>query len=252
MSSFSQTSAIFQEEFSNEITTPVKGYLVEYEGLIDQFFNAIASYSEGIKQINQTPIEIMKKIVALDKKLQKGLDLIEEHQKVHRKLLQMENEIDIENQALMDFALALKTGKEQLDICLEEARITKQAIRTAEESQVSAEEILDYANRLSQFTSAPPHYNPAIPSSMIAYPPYPDESRMRMGLLFRQHADESFEDEDQSLEEEDEEDDEDEEPDRVMMDETHARSNSFGPVEIVQQTNQTDALNLDLNPDLEY
>jgi hypothetical protein len=45
----------------------------------------------------------------------------------------MENEIDVENQALMDFALALKTGKEQLDICLEEARITKQAIRTAEE-----------------------------------------------------------------------------------------------------------------------
>jgi hypothetical protein len=59
---------------------------------------------------------------------------------------------------------------------------------------VSAEEILDYANRLSQYTSAPPHYDPAMPSSMIAYPPYPDESRMRMGLLFRQYADESFED----------------------------------------------------------
>jgi len=45
----------------------------------------------------------------------------------------MENEIDTENQALMDFALALKTGKEQLDVCLEEARITKQAIRIADE-----------------------------------------------------------------------------------------------------------------------
>ena len=45
----------------------------------------------------------------------------------------MENEIDTENQVLMDFALALKTGKEQLDVCLEEARITKQAIRIAEE-----------------------------------------------------------------------------------------------------------------------
>jgi hypothetical protein len=75
MSGFSQTTATFQEEFSNEITTPVKGYLAEYEGLIDQFFNAIAAYSEGIKQISQTPIEIMKKIVALDKKLQKALDL---------------------------------------------------------------------------------------------------------------------------------------------------------------------------------
>uniref|UniRef100_A0A1D1YVQ2 Mediator of RNA polymerase II transcription subunit 4 n=1 Tax=Anthurium amnicola TaxID=1678845 RepID=A0A1D1YVQ2_9ARAE len=251
MSSFPQTSAAFQEEFSNEITTPVKGYLIEYERLIDQFFSAIAEYSEGIKQINQTPIEIMKKIVALDKKLQKGLDLIEEHQKVHRKLLQMENEIDAENQALMDFALALKTGKEQLDICLEEARITKRAIRMAEESQVSAEDILDYANKLSQYTSAPPHFNPAMPSSMIAYPPYPDESRMRMGLLFRQYADENFEDEGQSLEEEDEDDDEDEEFDRVMIDETHARSNSFGSMEIVQQTNQTGAFNLDLNPESE-
>ena len=75
MSSFFQSSATFQEEFPNEITTPVKGYLVEYEGLIDRFFAAIAAYSEGGKQINQTPIEIMKEIVALDKKLQKGLDL---------------------------------------------------------------------------------------------------------------------------------------------------------------------------------
>ena len=59
---------------------------------------------------------------------------------------------------------------------------------------MSAEDILDYAKKLSQYTSAPPHFNPAMPSSMIVYPPYPDESRMRMGLLFRQNADESFED----------------------------------------------------------
>jgi len=86
----------------------------------------------------------MKKIVALDKKLQKGLDLIEEHQKVHRKLLQMENEIDAENQVLMDFALALKTGKEQLDICLEEARTTKRAIRTAEECMTNNQQYFDF------------------------------------------------------------------------------------------------------------
>ncbi|RIA99281.1 vitamin-D-receptor interacting mediator subunit 4-domain-containing protein [Glomus cerebriforme] len=247
MSSFLQS-----EEFPNEITTPVKGCLIEYEGLIDHFFTAIAGYSEGKKQINQTPIEIMKEIIALDKKLQKGLDLIEEHQKVHRKLLQMENEIDAENQALMDFALALKTGKEQLDVCLDEALIIKRAIRMTEESQVSAKDILEYANKLSQYTSAPPHFNPAIPSSMIAYPPYPDESHMRMGLLFRQYADESFEDEEHSRGEEDEEEDDDEELDHVVnLDETHARSNSFGSVEIVQQTNQTEAFNLDLNPELE-
>ena len=75
MSSFFQSSATLQEEFPNEITTPVKGYLIEYERLIERFFTAIVAYSEGTKQINQTPIEIMKEIIALDKKLQKGLDL---------------------------------------------------------------------------------------------------------------------------------------------------------------------------------
>ena len=59
---------------------------------------------------------------------------------------------------------------------------------------MSAEDILNYANKLSQYTSAPPHFNPAMTSSMIVYPPYPDETRMRMGLLFRRHADEGFED----------------------------------------------------------
>ncbi len=45
----------------------------------------------------------------------------------------MENEIDAENQALMDLALALKTGKEQLEICLEEARVTERVIQMAGE-----------------------------------------------------------------------------------------------------------------------
>ncbi len=75
MSSLFLSSATFQEEYPNEITTPVKGYLVEYEALIERFFAAIAACSEGRKQINQTPVEIMKEIIALDKKLQKGLDL---------------------------------------------------------------------------------------------------------------------------------------------------------------------------------
>ena len=56
--------------------------------------------------------------------------------------------------------------------------------------------------------------------------------------------------EEQSIEEEDEEDDEDEEFDHVVIDETHARSNSFSSAEIVQQANPTEAFNLDLNPEL--
>jgi len=60
-------------------------------------------------------------------------------------------------------------------------------------AKVTAEDILEYAKKLSQYTSAPPHFNPAMPPSMAVFRPYPDESRMRMGLLFRQREEENFE-----------------------------------------------------------
>lgn len=47
--------------------------LAEYQTLIDRFFSAISANSEG-KSIDRSPVDIMKDILELDKKLQQGLD----------------------------------------------------------------------------------------------------------------------------------------------------------------------------------
>ncbi|CAG8589815.1 8806_t:CDS:2 [Gigaspora margarita] len=161
--------------------------LNEYQALIDRIFASIAANAEG-KPTDRPPVEIMKDIVELDKKMQQGLDQIEEHQRVHKKILQVIKEIEAENNTFMEFVNELKNGKEQLEICLDEANETIQAINFSSESSVTADEILKYANRISSYTSAPPNYI----SGTFAEPPYPDESRMRRSFLFRQDADMMF------------------------------------------------------------
>ncbi|CAG8505371.1 40_t:CDS:2 [Dentiscutata heterogama] len=144
--------------------------LTEYQALIDRVFAAIAANAEG-KPTDRPPVDIMKDIVELDKKMQQGLD--------QSKVIK---EIEAENNAIMEFVNELKNGKEQLEICLDEANETIETINFASESSVTADEILKYANRISSYTSAPPNYI----AGTFAEPPYPDETRMRRSFLFRQ------------------------------------------------------------------
>lgn len=47
-------------------------------------------------------------------------------------------------------------------------------------------EIINYAAKLSKYTSAPPNFDPAN-REITFEKPYPDEDRMRQGLLYRQY-----------------------------------------------------------------
>ncbi|CAG8598554.1 2333_t:CDS:2 [Scutellospora calospora] len=265
--------------------------LTEYQSLIDRVFSSIAANAEG-KQTDRPPVDIMKDIVELDKKMQQGLEQskgrlcfyrfldiwnnlafsfirkfkVEEHQRVHRKILQVINEIEAENNAIMEFVNELKNGKEQLEICLDAANETIQAINFASASSVTADEILKYANRISSYTSAPPNYV----AGTFAEPPYPDESRMRRGFLFRQDVDMVFEDGmthcyfmnpynksqitrvNQYMpyvfvkagDKNDDENEEEEDSDDIH----YVKSNLFGPMDVTQQA---EPFTLDLNPELE-
>ncbi|CAG8571558.1 8623_t:CDS:2 [Diversispora eburnea] len=153
--------------------------LTEYQKLIDRFFSAISANAEG-KSLDRSPVDIMKDIVELDKKMQQ----VEEHQRIHHKILQVENEINAENNAIVDFVNYLRKGKEQIDDFLESSRNTMRAIELA--TNVTADEILKYANRISKYTAAPPGYDLTRPTELQVEPPHPIEAIMRKGLLFRQ------------------------------------------------------------------
>nr|CAG8583931.1 13857_t:CDS:2 [Entrophospora candida]CAG8638828.1 10806_t:CDS:2 [Entrophospora candida] len=219
----------------------LKEILIEYEATIKQFFASIASSTaEGKSQTEHTPVKLMKNIVELDKKMQKSLDQIEEHQKVHNEILQVENELELENNAILELVNALKEGKKEFESSLENADTTIQAINFANKSPVTADEILKYAAKLSKYTSAPSSFNNQN-ANIPLQPPYPDETLMRAGLLFRQYDDGEIEEFD-SMDVHKNINNSNNNP--MIVNETTASS--------YLQTNQIEQqYNLDLNPDLE-
>jgi hypothetical protein len=48
-------------------------------------------------------------------------------------------------------------------------------------------DILSYASKLSKYTSAPPNFNMMRDMKVDFEKPYPDEERMRRGILYWQH-----------------------------------------------------------------
>ncbi|CAJ0751458.1 5153_t:CDS:2 [Entrophospora sp. SA101] len=217
----------------------LKEILIEYEATIKQFFASIASSTaEGKSQTEHTPVKLMKNIVELDKKMQKSLDQIEEHQKVHNEILQVENELELENSAILELVNALKEGKKEFESSLENADTTIQAINFA--NKFTADEILKYAAKLSKYTSAPSSFNNQN-ANIPLQPPYPDETLMRAGLLFRQYDDGEIEEFD-SMDVHKNINNSNNNP--MIVNETTASS--------YLQTNQIEQqYNLDLNPDLE-
>jgi len=56
---------------------------------------------------------------------------VEEHQYYHRKILQVQQEIDEQNAAIMELVEQLHQGREQLETLLDDARVTMKAMKLA-------------------------------------------------------------------------------------------------------------------------
>lgn len=57
------------------------------------------------------------------------------------------------------------------------------------QANVDFSDILSYASKLSKYTSAPPGFDQMSNDFKVDFEkPYPDEDRMRRGLLYRQYA----------------------------------------------------------------
>ncbi|CAG8464136.1 3630_t:CDS:2 [Paraglomus occultum] len=173
------------QSLANTLKTNFTNILNDYESLTSQLFASIVETAEG-RKAERAPVSLMKEIVDLDKKLQDGVSQIEEHQYYHRKILQVQQEIDEENAAIMELVEQLHQGREQLETLLDDARVSMKAMKLASDSPTNIADLLAYAYKVSTYTSAPANSGLNIPLQ----PPYPTEQRMRRSLLFRQYSSE--------------------------------------------------------------
>ncbi|KAK3811748.1 MAG: vitamin-D-receptor interacting mediator subunit 4-domain-containing protein [Linnemannia elongata] len=163
----------------------VRDQITEYSRLTQGLFTSFDILAEG-KTPPESPNDMMKQIVQLDNTLMGNVDKIEQHQIQQRKILQVRKEIEGVDKAIMEVIRTLRMAKETLEASLENHDEKMAASTDARLAEIPVSEIVAYANRLGNYTSAPPNFNPADPNQPFE-PPYPREVSMRAGILNQQH-----------------------------------------------------------------
>ncbi|KAF9908999.1 hypothetical protein EC991_009181 [Linnemannia zychae] len=163
----------------------VRDQITEYSRLTQGLFTSFDILADG-KTPPESPNDMMKQIVQLDATLMGNVDKIEQHQIQQRKILQVRKEIEGVDKAIMTVIQTLRDAKQTLENSLENHDEKMAASTDARLAEISVSEIVAYANRLGNYTSAPPNFNPADPNQPFE-PPYPREVSMRAGILNQQH-----------------------------------------------------------------
>ncbi|RUS15856.1 vitamin-D-receptor interacting mediator subunit 4-domain-containing protein [Endogone sp. FLAS-F59071] len=171
----------------------VSNLLTEYSNLVRNYFAATEALAEGrpppVLPAGGGPVHpdaIMQRIVDIDAKLQKAVDQIEDHQTLQRKIFEVQEDIRRHNANILALVSRLQEARGMLELCLDSVKQESVAMKQAKDSTVTFTEIISYAAKLSKYTSAPPNFDPAN-REITFEKPYPDEDRMRQGLLYRQY-----------------------------------------------------------------
>ncbi|KAL1927600.1 hypothetical protein VTP01DRAFT_3837 [Rhizomucor pusillus] len=167
----------------------VNDLLTEYSSYIHRYFQVLTSIAESANADDKEAEVLVRQICDTDRKLQAALTRIEEHQARQKQILRVQDEIQKHQEALLRMVEQLNETREDLDQELAVASKELEKIKYAEQSNVEFADILSYASKLSKYTSAPPNFDLMSRDMKIGFEkPYPDEERMRRGLLYWQYA----------------------------------------------------------------
>ncbi|RCI05042.1 hypothetical protein CU098_013363 [Rhizopus stolonifer] len=162
-------------------------HITEYSQLVKRYFASLSAVAENSDKAD-SPEEIIKQMALVDTKLQQAVEHIESHQTRQQQIIKVQDEIQQHNMALLEIIQKLGAAREELDLCLTQAKIELKAIEYASKSNVQFTDVLSYASKLSKYTSAPPNFDSASKDVRVDFEkPYPDEERMRRGLLYWQN-----------------------------------------------------------------
>ncbi|KAI9480421.1 MAG: vitamin-D-receptor interacting mediator subunit 4-domain-containing protein [Benjaminiella poitrasii] len=164
----------------------VREHITEFSDNVRKYFLSLSSVAENATA-DSNPEQIVKHMALIDEKLQKAVEHIESHQMRQQRIIQVQDEIQQHNIALLEIIQKLGAVRDELDLSLTQAKTELKSMKYAADSNIQFTDVLAYASKLSKYTSAPPNFDNA--NMKIDFEkPYPDEERMRRGLLYWQNA----------------------------------------------------------------
>ncbi|KAJ2962347.1 hypothetical protein NQZ79_g2481 [Umbelopsis isabellina] len=195
---------------SVSLKVQVSSLLTEYASLIQQYFVSINNLVENPSLPKENaPESITERIIQVDAELQKAVlkskanyysaqhcifwwlisfvFLVDEHQKQHGKIAAIQEQIKVQNASLLLVVNRLQETRTLLAETLSGAQEELSMMKKASDANMNFSDILSYASKLSKYTSAPPNFNLTRDTKVDFEKPYPDEERMRRGILYWQH-----------------------------------------------------------------
>ncbi|KAN0032310.1 hypothetical protein ACTFIV_006192 [Dictyostelium citrinum] len=159
---------------------------------------------------NATPamvLQLMNHLIDVDKSYQNSLKKLEKHQKVQKEITKIQKEIEEKDKLISTLALNLKDIESFLENELSQDNVNinngsasdstvnevlidlKQPDDAASmdnivNREVSPEDLISYAHKISGTTSAPFGYQPNAPLASLFKPPAPQDEMMRSSVLF--------------------------------------------------------------------
>ncbi|KAI8098518.1 vitamin-D-receptor interacting mediator subunit 4-domain-containing protein [Halteromyces radiatus] len=173
---------------TSSLRDQVNDLLTEYTQVTQKYFQSLISVAEN-NDHNLGPETYIQEMINVDERLQKALDQIGEHQARQQQIKQVQDEIQQHQTVLLSMVEKLNTASQELDNCLSMAKKELKATEYAQKANIQFTDVLSYASKLSKYTSAPPNFDLMNRDIKVDFEkPYPDEERMRRGLLYWQHS----------------------------------------------------------------
>ncbi|TIC65057.1 hypothetical protein E3Q01_02386 [Wallemia mellicola] len=167
----------------------------EIDAISQSIFSSISSQAVKPLKLNASQISSLSR---LDELLAVQLEELREHEYRQQLITELENDIvDLESNIQSSLHI-LQSSQKDLDKILKDGDKDIERIHATENNQIPDNVLLEYAQKLSAFTHAPPTINSADtiqhPSQQVFNVPFPTESNMRRGILFAQSVEEGQDD----------------------------------------------------------
>ncbi|KAJ1982574.1 hypothetical protein H4R34_001657 [Dimargaris verticillata] len=145
-------------------------------------FGSLLPNDEADATTTKQPLALVQKLLDLDAQLKLALKEVEYHQGLQQQIGQVQQSVKEQDQNILDLVAKLMSSKEKLETFIRLAEKQKSAMEQAQKHMVTFSDVVPYASRLSNYTAAPPNFDPANAAGHFE-PPYPSEVTMRSGLL---------------------------------------------------------------------
>jgi hypothetical protein len=155
--------------------TPAQPQGLKIGSTISKFETALASLVDSVAKFNPSS-KLVQDVIDADAELSEAVSELLEHQEAGKTIKRLEtisNELDKQLNAVL---LGLSESRRELQTPLD-GHMESETTR-----EISADELLSYATKITKFTHAPPGYNPEIANEHATFP-WPTEDDLRKGML---------------------------------------------------------------------